>query len=186
MLPPISTLIGGISFINNQAHKGPNTDSVNIRTPTTAAGVVRDPIVININPNPIWKKPAIKAKKRSWGEIDNFPATRKPITAAAIPAVNWAGTISTLGYFLTIITNIAKDIGMTNATMFPVNCSLDWIDRELPTISKTPDIPNIIEIKVIKLIFSFKKKYPNIAKKIVSVVIIKLVFAIVVVYIENT
>ena len=44
----------------------------------------------------------------------------------------------------------------------------------------------MIEIKVIKLIFSFKKKYPNIAKKIVSVVIIKLVFATVVVYIENT
>ena len=63
MHPPISTLIGGTSFINNQAQKGPNTDSVNIRTPTTAAGVVRDPIVIKINPNPIWKKPAIKAKK---------------------------------------------------------------------------------------------------------------------------
>ena len=53
MLPPISMLIGGISFINNQAHKGPNTASVNIKTPTTAAGVVRDQIVIKINPNPI-------------------------------------------------------------------------------------------------------------------------------------
>ena len=73
--PPISTLIGGISFINNQAHRGPNTDSVNIKTPTTAAGVVCEPMVIKINPNPIWKKPAKKAKKRSWGEIDNFPVT---------------------------------------------------------------------------------------------------------------
>ena len=53
MPPPISTLVGGISFINIQAHKGPNTDSVSIKIPTTAAGVVRDPIVIKINPNPI-------------------------------------------------------------------------------------------------------------------------------------
>ena len=75
MHPPISTLIGGTSFINNQAHKGPNTDSVNIRTPITAAGVVRDPIVIKINPNPIWKTPATKPRKRSCDEIDNLPAT---------------------------------------------------------------------------------------------------------------
>ena len=61
--------MGGISFINNQAHKGPNTASVNIKTPTTAEGVVCDPIVIKINPNPIWKKPAREAKKRSCKEI---------------------------------------------------------------------------------------------------------------------
>ena len=53
MPPPIITLIGGISFINNQAHKGPNTDSVSIKTPTTAEGVVCDPMVMKINPNPI-------------------------------------------------------------------------------------------------------------------------------------
>ena len=53
MLPPISTAIGVVSFINNQAHKGPNTASVNIKTPTTAEGVVCDPIVIRMNPNPI-------------------------------------------------------------------------------------------------------------------------------------
>ena len=53
MLPPISTLIGGVSFINNQAHNGPKTASVNINTPTTAEGVVCDPIVMKINPNPI-------------------------------------------------------------------------------------------------------------------------------------
>ena len=45
--------MGGISFINNQAHRVPITDSVNIKTPTTAAGVVCDPMVIKINPNPI-------------------------------------------------------------------------------------------------------------------------------------
>ncbi len=72
--PPKSTLDGGTSFINNQAHKGPNTASVNIKTPTTAEGVVCDPMVIKINPNPIWKKPAREAKKRSCKEIDNFPA----------------------------------------------------------------------------------------------------------------
>ena len=51
MLPPISTLIGEVSFINNQAHKGPNTASVSIKMPTTAEGVVCDPIVIKIKPN---------------------------------------------------------------------------------------------------------------------------------------
>ena len=40
VLPPISTTVGTTSFINNQAHKGPKTDSVNIITPTIAAGVV--------------------------------------------------------------------------------------------------------------------------------------------------
>ena len=60
------------------------------------------------------------------------------------------------------------------------------MDKELPSINKTPDIPKIIDKKVIKLIFSFKKKYPNAAKKMVSVVIIKFVFATVVLYIENT
>ena len=84
------------------------------------------------------------------------------------------------------MTNIAKEIGARNATIFPINCSLDWMDKELPSINTTPDIPKTIEIKVIKLIFSFKKKYPNTAKKIVSVVIIKFVFATVVLYIEKT
>ena len=60
------------------------------------------------------------------------------------------------------------------------------MDKELPSINKTPNILKIIEIKVIKLIFSFKKKYPNTAKKIACVVIIKFVFATVVLYIENT
>tara|TARA_B100001123_G_scaffold200158_1_gene227413 strand:- start:6 stop:419 length:414 start_codon:yes stop_codon:yes gene_type:complete len=47
-------------------------------------------------------------------------------------------------------------------------------------------MPIIIEIKVTKLIFSFKKRYPNNAKKIVSVEIIKSVLATVVWYIANT
>ena len=44
----------------------------------------------------------------------------------------------------------------------------------------------MIEAKVIFEIFSFKKKYPNIAKKIVCVCIMKLVFATVVLYIAKT
>ena len=158
MHPPIITAVGGTSLINNQAHKGPKTDSVNIITPTIAAGVVWDPTVIKMKPNPIWKNPANKAKKRSWMDIDNCPAIKNQIIAAQIPAVNCAGTMSTLGYFLITITSTAKDIGIINATIFPKNCSLDWMDKELPSIIKTPDIPKIIEIKVIKLIFSFKKK----------------------------
>ena len=53
ILPPIITLVGGISFIKSQAHSGPKTASVSIKIPTTAAGVVRDPMVIIINPKPI-------------------------------------------------------------------------------------------------------------------------------------
>ena len=100
--------------------------------------------------------------------------------------MNWAGTISTFGDFLIIMTNITKEIGVKNATIFPINCSLDWMDKELPSINKTPAMPIIIEMEVMILIFSFKKKYQNIAKKIVSVVIIKFVLATVVLYIENT
>ena len=33
--------------------------------------------------------------------------------------------LAIFGYFLIIITNIAKEIGITNATIFPRNCSLD-------------------------------------------------------------
>ena len=73
--PPNITLTGGISLINNQAHSGPKTASVNIKMPTTAAGVVLDPTVIKINPKPIWKTPAKKAKNKSWFEIDNFVET---------------------------------------------------------------------------------------------------------------
>ena len=71
-------------------------------------------------------------------------------------------------------------MGIMNATILPKNWLLDWIDKELPIIRSTPDIPIIIEIKVTKLIFSFKKIYPNNAKKIVSVEIIKRVLATVV------
>ena len=151
--------------MKSQAHIGPNTASVSIKMPTTAAGVVCDPIVIIINPKPIWKVPAKNPKNRSWDEINNFSVTKYPIKAAKTPAINWDGTISTFGYFLTIIINTANEMGIINATILPKNWLLDWIDKELPIIRSTPDIPIIIEIKVTKLIFSFKKIYPNNAKK---------------------
>ena len=86
--PPIITLMGGISLINNHAHNGPKTASVNIKIPTTAAGVFWDPIVIIINPKPIWKVPAKNPKNKSCDETDNFPAIKYPIKAAKIPAIN--------------------------------------------------------------------------------------------------
>ena len=60
----------------------------------------------------------------------------------------------------------AKEIGIINATMFPDNCPGD---KELPTISNIPDIARIIDAKVNLDIFSFKNKYPKIARKIACV-----------------
>ena len=129
--------------------------------PTIAVGVVRAPIVININPKPTWKKPAKKPRKISFGEIIILVERKKPIKQELTPAINCAGTISTVGYFLTIIIKTAKVIGIVKAAKFPDNSPGD---NEFPTIIKTPDIAKINEINVIKLIFSFKKKKPNIAK----------------------
>ena len=89
-----------------------------------------------------------------------------PIIIAIIPAYSCKGTISILGYFLIISIKIAKEIGITNAAILPVICPLERSD---PIIKIIPDIAKIIDDKVIFEIFSFKKKYPNIAKKIVWV-----------------
>jgi len=60
------------------------------------------------------------------------------------------------------------------------------INRQI-IIFRVPEEDDEKKIKITALINpKFKKKYPNTAKKIVSVVIIKFVFATVVVYIENT
>ena len=45
---------------------------------------------------------------------------RSPINGAKIPAINCKGIMSTFGYFLTIKIKIANDIGIINATKFPV------------------------------------------------------------------
>ena len=82
---------------------------------------------------------------------------------ATIPAKSCNGTMSTFGYFLTIIIKTANELGIIKATIFPDNCPGD---KELPTISIIPEIARIIEVKVNLDIFSFKNKYPKIAKKI--------------------
>ena len=91
--------------------------------------------------------------------------------------------MSTVGYFLIIIIKIAKTIGIENAARFPDNSPGV---SEFPTINKTPVIAKIIEVKVVVLIFSFKKKYPNIERNSIWSEIIKLVFATVVLYIAKT
>ena len=74
---------------------------------------------------------------------------------ATIPAKSCKGTISTLGYFLTIIIKTANELGITKATRFPDNCPGV---KELPTINIIPEIARIIELKVNFDIFSFKNK----------------------------
>ena len=183
MAPPIKPNIDGLSLTNRNAHTGPKTDSDNIIIPTIADGVVLAPMVIKINPNPTWKKPAKNPKKISFGEIIILFESKKPIIQELIPATNWAGTISTVGYFLTIIIKTAKVIGMVKAAKLPVNSPGV---SEFPTITKTPVIAKIIEVKVIALIFSFKKKYPKTARNNIWRDIMKFVLATVVLYIANT
>ena len=162
---------------------GPNTDSDNMIIPTIADGVVLAPIVININPKPTWKNPAKNPKKISFGEIIILVESRNPIRQELIPAINCAGTMSTFGNFLTIIIKTAKVIGIVKAARFPDNSPGV---KEFPTITKTPVIAKTIETSVIKLIFSFKKKYPNIARNSIWSDIIKLVLATVVLYMAKT
>ena len=181
--PPIIPNNDGLSLTNKKAHMGPNTDSDNIITPTIAEGVVLAPIVINIKPKPTWKKPAKKPKKISLGDIISLVESKNPTKHELTPATNWAGTISTVGYFLIIIIKIAKTIGIENAARFPDNSPGE---SEFPTINKTPVIAKKIEIKVVTLIFSFKKKYPKIAKNNIWSEIIKFVLATVVLYMAKT
>ncbi len=159
---------GGCSFINNHAHKGPSTASVSIMIPTIADGVRWAPIVIKIKPNPNCKNPAKNPKKISLGDIIIFSDIRKPINNAKTPATNWAGTISTVGYFLTTKIKVANDIGIMKAAIFP---DIWPGDKELPTIKSIPEIARIIEVRVIAEIFSllmetFQGKINNIQKEL--------------------
>ena len=47
-VPPINTLIGGISFKNNHTQRGAHKVSINIKIPTVDDSTVLDPIVIQI------------------------------------------------------------------------------------------------------------------------------------------
>ena len=49
-VPPMNTLIGGISFKNNHTQRGAHKVSINIKIPTVADSTVLDPIVIQIKP----------------------------------------------------------------------------------------------------------------------------------------
>ena len=91
--------------------------------------------------------------------------------------------MSTSGYFLIIIIKIANDTGIINAAIFPDICPGD---KDPPTIKIIPEMASIIDIKVNFEIFSFKNKYPKMARKIVWVWIIKLALATVVLYIAKT
>ena len=183
MAPPINPNIDGRSLTNKKAQIGPKTDSDNIIIPTIAEDVVRAPVVININPKPIWKNPATNPKKISCGEIIIFVDKKYPIKQQHTPATNCAGTISTVGNFLTIIINTAKVIGIVKAAKFPDNSPGV---NEFPTISNTPVIAKIIDINVTAEIFSFKKKNPNIARNKIWSEMIKFVLATVVLYMAKT
>ena len=67
--PPINAKNPACSSKKYHAQNGPNTASVIIKIPTIADSVFFAPIVIKIKPKPTWKKPAIKAKKRSFVDI---------------------------------------------------------------------------------------------------------------------
>ena len=181
--PPINAKVEGLSLTNKKAQTGPKTDSDNIIIPTIADGVVLAPMVINIKPNPTWKKPAKKPKKISFDDTIIVGDNNKPINIANIPATSCKGIMSTSGYFLTINIKIAKEIGIINATRFPV---ISPGEIELPSIKIMPEIASKIQKKVSLEIVSFKKKYPKIAKNKVCVWIIKFVLATVVSYIANT
>ena len=85
-----------------------------------------------------------------------------------------AGTISNFGYFLIIITSNEKFTGIIKAIRLP---NKNPLRNESPTIIKIPNIAKIIEKKPIKDTFSFKKKYPKIAKNNVWVLIINTTLA---------
>ena len=112
-----------------------------------------------------------------------FDENKYPIITAPIPAINCSGIISTLGYFLTVNIRTAKEIGITNAAIFPTICP---VVKELPSIKNIPPKARNMEARVNLDIFSLRNIYPNIARKIVCVWIIKLAFATVVLYIAKT
>ena len=100
-----------------------------------------------------------------------------------IDAYQIAGTKSKLGFFLIIITNTEKLIGIVKATRLPNKVPEDI---ESPIIIVIPDIAKTIEIKPINEIFYLRYKKPNSAKNIVCVLIIKTTLATDVFIIANT
>ena len=66
-----------------------------------------------------------------------------------------AGTISNFGYFLIIITNNEKLIGIARATMLPNKLP---VDTEFPNMTPIPSMAKTIEMRAIKETFSLKIK----------------------------
>ena len=64
--PPTNTLKGGTSLKNSQTHIGPNSVSVNIKSPTVVEGVDLEPIVIQMKPKANWGTPKKNPIKISW------------------------------------------------------------------------------------------------------------------------
>ena len=91
--------------------------------------------------------------------------------------------MSTLLFFLMIITKIAKLMGIASATIFP---NKEPVEIESPTITIIPLIARNIEIEPINETFSLKKKNTKIARNIVCVLMIKTTFATVVLLIATT
>ena len=67
--PPINAINCGFSSKKIHAQSGPKTASVIIKIPTIADIVFFAPTVINMKPNPTWKKPATKANIKSFTDI---------------------------------------------------------------------------------------------------------------------
>ena len=86
IIPPMSTLTGGISLKNSQTHIGANIDSININKPTITAGVVLEPIVIKIKPKANCGTPSKNANQMSFVDIAKFSSKSKPYRQLNIPA----------------------------------------------------------------------------------------------------
>ena len=153
MLPPINTLEGGISLKTNQTHKGAKIVSVNISNPIVTDFVVLEPIVMHIKPNVSWGTPNKKPIRISLLEKLNESTIINEYKTLKIEAYQMAGTKSKLAFFLTIMTNIEKLIGIVNATKFPNNVPEEI---ESPIITVMPNMAKIIESRPIIEIFSFK------------------------------
>ena len=86
IIPPTSTLIGGISLKNIQTHIGANIDSMSINKPTITAGVVLEPIVIKIKPKANWGTPSKNDNQISFVDMDKSSSKNKPYRQLYIPA----------------------------------------------------------------------------------------------------
>ena len=86
IIPPMSTLTGGISLKNSQTHIGANIDSISINKPTITAGVVLEPIVIKIKPKANCGTPSKNDNQISFVDMTISSSKNKPYRQLNIPA----------------------------------------------------------------------------------------------------